>query len=691
MAQEMSQCFFGIMILMYFIITVKSEVYHLLPAPSNTCKVDFHDCLTLSQFVSNSSNYLSKTTMLIFAPGSHAIESELIIENIYSFSMLAETTPLTQTEIVCYDHANFTFSHVSVVTVIGFKFSGCIGNQILSVSKFHLKKSTFYGGVKINDCGTVLTMAKTVSHLERVSFTFHHIIEQQTQNHTMIVRCTDICPGVNLYTNAIAITQSLFIGNQWRILYSKHDSDISILSSTFTSNEAYLGGILYVTSGSTINLNTCSFKKCKGDVLEAVDAVVTIIHSLFLNTLISHDIVFYTRDSALKTSHNNDSQLLSTRNTNLKVSHSEFIGNANNIILLIRGGSISIHHCQFIRTVASATPCLIQYAEMLSIRHNEFKSNNVFHGIVNVYESTDEPIISNNDFVDNNAVFDTYISSDCKLGLSLSPDSSRCIPCPDYWRGNLIGIVVAAFVAGLALVIVIFAFNMTIAVGTLNGILLYGNIIAANADIYFLPFSSPNFVTVFISWLSLDVGFDICFFKGMDKYDKAQIQLAFPVYIILLVIIVIILSECSTKFARIVGKGNPIAVLTTMILISYTKFFNVIIGSISLLYLKPAYGSRNLNITRFDQYKQTHPESTAIDKKHYSMLIFAPIIFFIGVLYTTLVFSWQWLLYSGRTSPSLNGLNTKTAALHGASPCPLHLKALLLDWSVATCTCCLVL
>ncbi len=161
--------------------------------------------------------------------------------------------------------------------------------------------------------------------------------------------------------------------------------------------------------------------------------------------------------------------------------------------------------------------------------------------------------------------------------------------------------------------------------------------------IYFLSFSSPNFVTVFISWLNLDTGFDICFFKGMDKYDKVQIQLVFPIYIIFLVIIVIILSECSTKFARIVGKGNPIAVLTTMILLSYTKFFNVVIGSISLLYSKPAYGSRNLNITRFDHFKQTHPESFELDKKHYSKIL-VDICTNIGILYTSIVFFWPWLL-----------------------------------------------
>ena len=71
--------------------------------------------------------------------------------------------------------------------------------------------------------------------------------------------------------------------------------------------------------------------------------------------------------------------------------------------------------------------------------------------------------------------------------------------------------MVAAFIAGIALVIFMLALNMTVAVGTLNGILFYAHIVAANAEAYFLPFKTPNFITVFISWLNLDIGFDICF------------------------------------------------------------------------------------------------------------------------------------------------------------------------------------
>ena len=428
-------------------ITIKGEIYHILTAPNDTCRVNCCDYITLSQFASNSSNYLTNNTTLIFTPGSHTIEVEVSIKYVHSFAMLAETNPLTPTEIVCYNHANFIFNNVSIVTVIGFKFSGCIGNQILSVSQFHLKKSMFYGQVQVNDCicGTVLTMAKTVSCLERISFKLHYNYIEQLQNYTLSrpMRFMDTCPGVILHADAsiVAIKESIFAGNHWKLLHSKSGSNISISSTTFSSNKANHGGILYATSQSTMNLTACVFKKCKGELIEAVDAAVTITHSLFFNTL-----------RVLTNSRNNNSQLLNTSNTKLSVRHSEFIGNENNLILFLRGGDISIHHCQFIRTVASTILCLIQYAESLSITHNEFRNNNVIYGIVYIYDNTGMTVTANNDFINNNALFSIFISSDCKLGLSLSPDSSRCIPCPEYWRGNLAGVVIATIIAGLVLV-----------------------------------------------------------------------------------------------------------------------------------------------------------------------------------------------------------------------------------------------
>ena len=86
-------------------------------------------------------------------------------------------------------------------------------------------------------------------------------------------------------------------------------------------------------------------------------------------------------------------------------------------------------------------------------------------------------------------------------------------------------IVIANTVAGIAIIIFMLALNMTVAIGTLNGVLFYANIVAANADTYFFPFLSPNIITVFISWLNLDIGFDVCIFEGMDASNKGLIQL----------------------------------------------------------------------------------------------------------------------------------------------------------------------
>ena len=246
-----------------------------------------------------------------------------------------------------------------------------------------------------------------------------------------------------------------------------------------------------------------------------------------------------------------------------------------------------------------------------------------------------------------------YIRTTCRPGLSLSLGSSRCIPCSDHWLRDMIGIVAAAFVAGIALVISMLALNLTVAIGTFNGILFYANTIAVNVDTYFAPFTSPNLVTVFISWLNLDIGFDVCFINSTNNVvvihvSKALLQLVFPSYVIVLVVVVIVASECSSKFAMMIGKGNPVAVLATMVLFSYSKFFNVIVASISLLYEQPAYGSRNVDVSRLGNALanviESANNSTDVKAISYFLIVISILILAFGMILTSLVFLWQWLL-----------------------------------------------
>ena len=67
----------------------------------------------------------------------------------------------------------------------------------------------------------------------------------------------------------------------------------------------------------------------------------------------------------------------------------------------------------------------------------------------------------------------------------------------------------------------------------------------------------------------------------MDTYWKTWLQLAFPVYIIILVIIIIVVSDHLMKFSELLAKRNPVATLATLILLSYTKLLSLVISSMS--------------------------------------------------------------------------------------------------------------
>lgn len=224
----------------------------------------------------------------------------------------------------------------------------------------------------------------------------------------------------------------------------------------------------------------------------------------------------------------------------------------------------------------------------------------------------------------------------CTPGLSLSLGSSRCIPCSTHWPAKLSAILIAAFLAGILLVALLLLLNLTVATGTLNGIIFYANIVAASSNT-FLPFTKPNFSTVFISWLNLEVGFDVCIFDGLDSFWKTLLQLVFPAYIILLVILVIFISETSPRFAKLIGKRNPVATLATLVLLSYAKLLHTIIASLSFAILEYPDSSRHLVWLPNASMRYLHGN-------HIVLFVIAIGILLVGLAYTISLFSWQWLL-----------------------------------------------
>ena len=227
----------------------------------------------------------------------------------------------------------------------------------------------------------------------------------------------------------------------------------------------------------------------------------------------------------------------------------------------------------------------------------------------------------------------------CKPNYSVSLGSSQCLRCPTNWPIFLVMVIIIFIISGVGLVALLLALNLTVAVGSLNAIIFFANILAASRSALF-PSGRISFASAFISWLNFDIGVNICFYNGMDTYIKTWLQLAFPAYIIILVIVIIKLSYYFTAFGRLVGRKDPVATLATLILLSYTKLVQTIITVFSSATLHYPDGAKALWL----------PDATVeyFTGKHAALFFTAVLILLLGSAYTFLLFSWQWFLLCPR-------------------------------------------
>ena len=223
----------------------------------------------------------------------------------------------------------------------------------------------------------------------------------------------------------------------------------------------------------------------------------------------------------------------------------------------------------------------------------------------------------------------------CQPGLSLVLGSNRCLPCSNIYLSLLIVFAVAGFI----LVLFLLACKLTVASGTINGLVFYANVVFLNKSTFF-PAGARNPLTIFIAWLNLDLGIETCFYNGMDAYDKMWLQFVFPLYVFALAGLIILFSRFSRRLTRLLGS-NPVAVLATLLLLSFTRLLRTITNVLALTSL---------------EYK-THEDTVwALDggirylhNKHIALFVVAVLIFLVLYLpYTLVLVLGQWLLKSNR-------------------------------------------
>ena len=169
----------------------------------------------------------------------------------------------------------------------------------------------------------------------------------------------------------------------------------------------------------------------------------------------------------------------------------------------------------------------------------------------------------------------------CKNHLSLVLGSSLCRHCSNKYLALLIPFAIA----GVCLVVILIMFNLTVSVGTINGLIFYANILRANHTTFF-PSNDYHYLTsVFIAWLNLDLGIETCLYNGMNAYVRTWLQFAFPLYLWIIVGSIIVLSRYSSTVVKVVGS-NAVPVLATLFLLSYTKLQRTIISVFSFTFIQ---------------------------------------------------------------------------------------------------------
>jgi transcription initiation factor TFIID subunit 2/histone acetyltransferase MYST3 len=147
--------------------------------------------------------------------------------------------------------------------------------------------------------------------------------------------------------------------------------------------------------------------------------------------------------------------------------------------------------------------------------------------------------------------------------------------------------------AGILLVVALFVLRLTVATGTINGMIFYANVL----DLSMNTFSSENTrydltpFRIIISLLNLNIGFPVCLYEGMTPTSKAGLQFVFPVYLWSIVLGLIVASRYSVRLANTISHSS-VQVLATLFYLSFSKIISsaIYILSVSTVFSVRGYG-----------------------------------------------------------------------------------------------------
>ena len=182
------------------------------------------------------------------------------------------------------------------------------------------------------------------------------------------------------------------------------------------------------------------------------------------------------------------------------------------------------------------------------------------------------------------------LCSQCIPGYSVTFGSNECAKCSNWWLLTLI----VYGLAGPLLIYLLYALNLTLTTGKLNGIIFYSQMLHnTNALVRYHNAVTHGFVKfIFLCsrgillLINLNVSFNIplCFYDGMTELWKSGLGLVFPVYLLSIVIGLIVISRYSVRLSNRIANSS-IQVLVTVVHLSFSTLLTSLFDVFTPVYI----------------------------------------------------------------------------------------------------------
>ena len=269
----MERCFHSFLtVFLVHTIFASGHVYYIRTSQNISCPQQ--PCFTLSELAASSNLSKTTNTTLLFLPGKHHLNHELVISDANNISV----TKLGGSVFVrCMSQSGrFKISRTTTVSIKGLHFMGCGGNLVTQVNRLTIEDTIFQG---MEGSGTALVLNGTVE--------------------ANIVTCSYFC---NTIGSTIQVDLPiLFDLSETRtaggaIIATK--SNALIHNTTFEGNSAHLGTSIYVGKGSNVLINNSQFFNEMntsgsgfGVLFVDQDCSVQVSNSMFSNNMASYGVI----------------------------------------------------------------------------------------------------------------------------------------------------------------------------------------------------------------------------------------------------------------------------------------------------------------------------------------------------------------------------------------------------------------